>query len=416
MLYNLSKAVLALSVLAASADAAGIRLEKRASTFDYETEMVRGVCLGGWLVLEPWLSPGLFDAAPDGAVDEWTYTEILGQDEAKARLIGHWDTFITEQDFFDIAAAGMNHVRIPIGYWAVEALPGDPYVDGQLEYLDRAIEWAGAAGLKVIVDLHGAPGSQNGFDNSGRKGAIQWGQGDTLGQTVNAFRKLAERYVPSSDVVTAIEAVNEPFIPGGVNEDQLKEYYQQAYDIVTQMSPDVDLVFSDGFINPTPWNGFISDSGNIVMDNHHYEVFDINLLRMSVDDHVRSVCDFGRTQLAPATKPVVVGEWTGAMTDCARYLNGRGVGARYDGAMGGESVGDCGPFIQGSVSDLSPDDQKNMRRFIEAQLDAWEMKSGWLFWNWKTEQGAPGWDMKDLLDNGVFPFPLESRKYPGQCG
>lgn len=131
------------------------RLEKRASTFDYETETVRGVCLGGWLVLEPWLSPGLFDAAPDGAVDEWTYTEILGQDEAKARLIGHWDTFITEQDFFDIAAAGMNHVRIPIGYWAVEALPGDPYVDGQLEYLDRAIEWAGAAGLKVIVDLHG---------------------------------------------------------------------------------------------------------------------------------------------------------------------------------------------------------------------------------------------------------------------
>lgn len=217
-------------------------------------------------------------------------------------------------------------------------------------------------------------------------------------------------------MVTAIEAVNEPFIPGGVNEDQLKEYYQQAYDIVTQMSPDVDLVFSDGFINPTPWDGFISDSGNIVMDNHHYEVFDINLLRMSVDDHVRSVCDFGRTQLAPATKPVVVGEWTGAMTDCARYLNGRGVGARYDGAMGGESVGDCGPFIQGSVSDLSPDDQKNMRRFIEAQLDAWEMKSGWLFWNWKTEQGAPGWDMKDLLENGVFPFPLESRKYPGQCG
>ncbi|KAL4892177.1 putative glucan 1,3-beta-glucosidase A [Aspergillus ambiguus] len=395
--------------------AQGSRLAKRAASFDYENEKVRGVCLGGWLVLEPWLSPSLFDAAPAGAIDEFTYTATLGKAEAKARLIPHWESFITEQDFMDIAAAGMNHVRIPVGYWAVESLPGDPYVDGQLEYLDRAIEWAGAAGLKVIVDLHTAPGSQNGFDNSGKKGAVQWGQGDTVGQTVNAFQKLAERYVPHSDVVAAIEALNEPFIPGGLDEGQLKSYYGKAYEIIKDLGSDVDLVLSDAFINPAPWNGFISDSGDIVMDSHHYEVFDINLLRMSVDDHVKTACDYGRQQLVPATKPVVVGEWAGAMTDCARYLNGRGEGARYDGTMGGEKVGDCGAFSAGSVSRVSAADQENIRRFIEAQLDAYEMKSGWLFWNWKTEQGAPGWDMKDLLANGVFPSPLDDRKYPGQC-
>lgn len=49
----------------------------------------------------------------------------------------------------------MNHVRIPIGYWALEHLEGDPYVDGQLQYLDSAVGWARAAGLKVMVDLHG---------------------------------------------------------------------------------------------------------------------------------------------------------------------------------------------------------------------------------------------------------------------
>jgi glucan 1,3-beta-glucosidase len=34
--------------------------------------------------------------------------------------------------------------------------------------------------LKVIIDLHGAPGSQNGFDNSGQRGSANWGynQGD----------------------------------------------------------------------------------------------------------------------------------------------------------------------------------------------------------------------------------------------
>lgn len=35
--------------------------------------------------------------------------------------------------------------------------------------------------------------------------------------------------------------------------------------------------------------------------------------------------------------------------------------------------------------------------------------SGWIFWTWKT-QGAPEWDMKDLLANGIFPQPLTARK------
>jgi glucan 1,3-beta-glucosidase len=49
----------------------------------------------------------------------------------------------------------MNHVRIPVGYWAVDPLDGDPYVQGQIPMLDKAIAWAGAAGLKVWIDLHG---------------------------------------------------------------------------------------------------------------------------------------------------------------------------------------------------------------------------------------------------------------------
>ena len=49
----------------------------------------------------------------------------------------------------------LNHVRIPIGYWAFDVSAGEPYVQGQLPYLEKAINWAQAHGLKVIVDLHG---------------------------------------------------------------------------------------------------------------------------------------------------------------------------------------------------------------------------------------------------------------------
>jgi len=131
------------------------RLQSRALTFDYNNEKVRGVNLGGWLVLEPWITPSVFEDAGEGAVDEWTLSQILGKDEALRRLSNHWNTFITADDFHQIAAAGLNHVRIPIGYWAAAPLDGEPYVQGQLEVLDRAIGWARDAGLKVIVDLHG---------------------------------------------------------------------------------------------------------------------------------------------------------------------------------------------------------------------------------------------------------------------
>ena len=109
--------------------------------------------LGGWFVLEPWITPSIFEGG--AAVDEYTYTQALGKDEASSKLTQHWNTWITQDDFNQIAGAGLNHVRIPIGYWALAPLDQDPYVQGQLPILDRAIDWARSAGLKVMLDLHG---------------------------------------------------------------------------------------------------------------------------------------------------------------------------------------------------------------------------------------------------------------------
>ncbi|KAG5651667.1 hypothetical protein H0H81_007863 [Sphagnurus paluster] len=138
--------------------------------FPYDSQKVRGVNLGGWLVLEPWITPSLFDNTNDSRiVDEYTFGQYQDRTKALNILKNHWDTWITEADFRDIAAAGLNHVRIPIGYWAYEVYGGEPYIQGQLPYLAKAINWASKYNLKVLVDLHGAPGSQNGFDNSGVK-------------------------------------------------------------------------------------------------------------------------------------------------------------------------------------------------------------------------------------------------------
>ena len=52
--------------------------------------------------------------------------------------------------------------------------PSDNDTEGARFYLKRMLKWAEDAGIKVLLDLHGGPGGQNGFDNSGRRGYIHW--------------------------------------------------------------------------------------------------------------------------------------------------------------------------------------------------------------------------------------------------
>lgn len=124
------------------------------------------------LVLEPWIRPSLFDqfvGQDSPAVDEYTFCLNLGADEAAAQLQTHWAEWYTEADFENFAAWGLNHVRIPIGYWAFDVQSNEPWVQGQEEYLQLALVWATTYGINVWIDLHGAPGSQNGTNPSSRE-------------------------------------------------------------------------------------------------------------------------------------------------------------------------------------------------------------------------------------------------------
>lgn len=105
-------------------------------------------------MLEPWITPSIFQGR-SGVVDEYTLSHSLGPSAASSLLNEHWNTWITQDDFNEIASFGLNHVRVPIGYWALAPISGDPYVQGQLPYLDAAVTWARAAGLKMVLDLHG---------------------------------------------------------------------------------------------------------------------------------------------------------------------------------------------------------------------------------------------------------------------
>lgn len=56
---------------------------------------------------QPWITPSLFDkTGDDRIVDEYTFGQLQSREVALAALQQHWDTFITEADIAEIAAAG----------------------------------------------------------------------------------------------------------------------------------------------------------------------------------------------------------------------------------------------------------------------------------------------------------------------
>lgn len=252
------------------------------------------------------------------------------------------------------------------------------------------------------ADYSLAPGSQNGFDNSGRLGDVAWQQGDTVAATIKALEALSSRYKSDTDVVTAIELLNEPLGPK-LNLDGVKSFYQDGYKTVTGNSGDFAVCIHDAFQDVQSWNGFMTEGySNTMLDTHIYQIFNNDQVSLSPDAHNSAACGMA-SKLAGTDKWTIVGEWTGAQTDCAKWLNGYGKGARYDGTFEGSSkVGSCDGKYTGTVENLSDDDKKNLKSFIAAQVAAYESHTGWIFWTWKTES-APEWHMQDLLKAGIFP-------------
>ena len=132
-------------------------------------EKINGTNLGNWLVLEKWMCDLVFHGTD--AEDETWLARLLPPEELAARMKEHRETYVAEEDFRNIASHGLNLVRIPVPYFIF----GDrPPFTGCIEYPDRAFHWAEKYGLKVLIDLHTVPGSQNGYDNGGITGVCKW--------------------------------------------------------------------------------------------------------------------------------------------------------------------------------------------------------------------------------------------------
>ncbi|EGG08561.1 family 5 glycoside hydrolase [Melampsora larici-populina 98AG31] len=405
-------------------------------SFDYAKYKIRGVNLGGWLVTEPWITPSLYNTGNDKIVDEYTLCEQLGQKAATELLRAHWESFYKEEDFQRISSYGLNHVRIPIegiptfmilGYWAFDILTDEPYVQGQLEYLHRAVGWAQGAGLKVMIDLHGAPGSQNGFDNSGKRGEINWASEDSnVARTRQALVLLAQEFSQPkyAGTVTSLESLNEP--AGFANEKTLKttrQYYYDGYGIVRYPIPQgsqSNLLYAihDAFQPLDAWtHSFPAPKWQgVALDTHIYTVFNNTQLKMTDDERVKSYCDLTESLVqSDSSLWTFVGEFTPAPTDCAPRLNGQGIGSRYDATFkDSPRLGSC-EGKSGSMSSFSEEYKASLGRFFEVQTHVFEKASGWFMWTFKAEN-SDDWSYDAGVKGGWIPRDPGFKAHGNPCG
>ena len=119
--------------------------------------------------------PSLFTCASGNRAGEYDVASGWGNtNNARQILERHWDTWIQDSDFAYLRSIGINTIRLPIGYWTLgpSFCAGTPFEDVSDVYANswprvlRAIKTAEKYGIGVLVDLHGAPGSQNGKFNS----------------------------------------------------------------------------------------------------------------------------------------------------------------------------------------------------------------------------------------------------------
>ena len=195
---------------------------------------IKGINLGNWLVPEGYMFNFKRARSPSEIGD--VIEALIGPREAAQFWSKFRDVYISEEDIRFIKAAGFNTVRVPL-HWRLFVEPGDSSADRfegpGWRLLDRLVGWCRAAGLRVILDLHAAPGGQTEVNHDDGPGFPLVFYVPRYRQlTVALWRALAEHY-RDDPTILGYDLLNEPISPYN-DMDYLNPRLEPLYrDIVT---------------------------------------------------------------------------------------------------------------------------------------------------------------------------------------
>lgn len=330
--------------------------------------MIKGVNLGGWFVLESWMKPELFSGIK--SKDETGFVTLNAK--AKKDLEKHWCTFITKEDFVYLKSLGINSVRLPIPWW----FEGDHPYFKSTPFIHQAMKWASELNIDVLLDLHTAPGCQNGFDNGGIEGVMTWHLFDrNIELTIEKLVLIVKTFKDYPSFM-GIELLNEPFT--SIDLKIIQDFYKRAYIKIREHTNKL-IVMHDAFRpKDSSWKSFFSDNHmeNIAFDLHLYHCFDPKLIHGTFEDHIHMILNERIPMIKDLSQfvKVIIGEWS--------------LGMNY------EKLEKTNHFNEELYTKLLAD----------LQLYAYSYGFGYYFWSYKIEREThKNWDFKRLVKEGILP-------------
>ena len=244
---------------------------------DGEEILLRGMGLGGWMLMEGYMmQTASFANAQHKLKDR--IEELIGEADTEAFFDAWLANHVTKADIDSLKSWGFNSVRLPMHYnlftLPIEQEPNqsvNTWLDKGFQLTDQLIDWCAQNEMYVILDLHAAPGGQGydeGISDYDPAKPSLWESEVNRSKTVALWARIAERY-KDEPWVGGYDLINEPNwdIPGN---GLLKTLYVDITNAIRAVDQN-HIIFIEGnwfandFTNLTPpWDD------NMVYSPHKY--------------------------------------------------------------------------------------------------------------------------------------------------
>ena len=251
--------------------------------------------------------------------------------------------------------------------------PEEPPFLTAFDTVDWAFRTADRHGIGVLLDLHGVPGSQNGWDHSGRQGSSRHTSKQNIDHSLRILADLAARCKPYDNLI-GIELLNEP--PGTYRSTSSRGSTRKPIIACASRSARSRGRRHPRRLPPGRVEG-LHAAGRI----------------MRTLFSIRIPINASPTTIASGTSTV---RSSFALLERRKQLDGMKQTAPLPGGrvvvLPPESLGGR----KGFELDVA------MRAYGDAQLINFDATRGWFFWTYKTEEGG-AWSFRDCVHRGWLP-------------
>jgi endoglucanase len=280
---------------------------------------LRGLNLGGWFIMEPWMCPADSGGLPD------TYSIITELDSrfgvlVEQSLIRTYQTsWITTNDLNNITNAGFNCVRVPVwwgNFYSITNTTSAGWRSDAFAELDWVVTNCAARGIYVVIDMHGVVGGQSTSDDTGEENVnAYWTNSVDQSETAYMWTQIASHY-STNTAVAGYDLINEP--DDAPSTAAVWAAYNNLYNTVRAADPN-HICIMEGTFGSWDWSMLPAPSvygwTNIVYSMHEYQFGDDTAQVEAGSDN--QVTDFGNH--LSWNVPDYIGEWNDMGNGAACY-------------------------------------------------------------------------------------------------